>query len=286
MEYIVAEFTINCEPALLEVARDLLADISAEAGFEAFESTDRGLNGYVQKTALKQSLLDADIADFPLEHTTVTYQLHSVESKNWNEQWEKAGFEPINIDDKVVIYDTRRESPHVPNGAVPISILPHQTFGTGTHQTTRMMIRSLLGIPVQGKRVVDCGCGTGILGITASKLGAAEVIGYDVDEWCVSNATHNAKENSVGNMTVLHGDSKVLDGIDKPFHVVMANINRNILLQDMPTFNKIMTPDAQLILSGFYQEDAKIILEKAARLKLREARRLTEDDWCCLTLTH
>jgi ribosomal protein L11 methyltransferase len=148
-----------------------------------------------------------------------------------------------------------------------------------------MIVSTLLHSDIEGKRVLDCGCGTGILGITASKLGAQEVVGYDIDEWSVENTRHNAEINKVENMDVLHGDSTVLNHISGVFDIVLANINRNILLQDMHQFRDVMAGNSKLILSGFYEEDVPLLLEKAKELGLEEYGRKTDTNWCCLALT-
>lgn len=268
----------------MQVARDLVADAAAEAGFESFEETNEGLKGYVQKEQLDAQLLDQNLADLLLEDTTVTYDLQDAENKDWNEQWELAGFDPINIDNRIIVYDARRDRQEVPQGAIPIYIYARQAFGTGTHQTTRMVITALLGMSMEGRRVLDCGCGTGILGIAALKLGADEAVGYDIDEWSVDNAHHNAEQNGVGRLSVFHGDAAVLSHVCGVFDVVVANINRNILLQDMAAFKDVMASEATLVLSGFYETDAPMLLEAAASHGLHETGRLCDDGWCCLIL--
>lgn len=284
MKYIVAEFKIACSPELLQVARDLVADAAGEAGFESFEETPDGLKGYVQEQLFDREMLDRNLAELLLDAATVGYTLHSTEDKDWNEQWEQEGFAPIDIGGRVLIYDARQPAPAIPAQAVGVSIRARQAFGTGTHQTTRLMIASLLDSPLQGKRVLDCGCGTGVLGLVAAKLGAREVVAYDIDEWSVENAKHNAQENHVENLTVLHGDAQVLSHVSGLFELVMANINRNILLHDMPALAEMLTADGTLIISGFYEEDAPLLLAEAAKSGFREQGRQTEDRWCCLRL--
>lgn len=281
MEYLAATFTISCPDGLMQTARDLLADASAEAGFESFEDTDNGLNGYVQKSLFNQDALDEAIADFPLEKTTISYSLADAENKDWNETWEESGFEPISIDDKIIIEDSNH-NPQTSN-IKPQRILidAKLAFGTGNHETTRMIISTLLGMELRDKRVLDCGCGTGILGITASKLGAKEIVGYDIDQWSVDNSQHNAKLNGVDNMTVLLGDVSVLKSIGGEFDIVIANINRNILLNDMPAMADKLASGGQIIFSGFYEEDLPMLSDKAASLELSLKDSRTENRWCC-----
>ena len=288
MKYLVATFQIEAEADLLQTCRDLLADGAAEAGFESFEDTDNGLEAYVQKDLLDQETLDNYIADFPIEGIQITYDLKDAEDKDWNQEWEEQGFEPIYVGDQVVIYDAKHPELYPDTSDRPdiieIGIEAKLAFGTGNHETTRMIISQMLQMTFKTKRVLDCGTGTGILGLTASKLGAKEIVGYDIDEWSVENAKHNAVLNGIDNMEVLFGNSSVLNHISGMFDVVMANINRNILLDDMRLFRSVMNADATLILSGFYEEDVPVLLEKANELGLHEIARKTDNNWTCLVL--
>ena len=288
MKYLVATFQIEAADDLLQACRDLLADGAAEAGFESFEDTDNGLEAYVQKELFDQEMLDNYIADFPIEGTHITYDIKDAEDKDWNQEWEEQGFGPIYVGDQVVIYDAKHPElyPDTSNrpDIIEIGIEAKLAFGTGNHETTRMIISQLLEMPVKTKRALDCGTGTGILGLAASKLGAKEVVGYDIDEWSVENAKHNAVLNGVDNMEVLFGNSSVLNHISGMFDIVMANINRNILLDDMRLFRSVMNADATLILSGFYEEDVTVLLEKANELGLHEIGRKTDNNWACLVL--
>lgn len=290
MKYYAIKFNIQTSDDMLQVARDLLADSAAEAGCESFEDTDNGLTAYAQQEIWNQEEMDSQIENFPLLDTKITYTVEDAEDKDWNQCWEDEGFAPIIVDDKIVIYDAKHTtldelSALSTNAETTIAIDAQLAFGTGTHQTTRMIVSTLLHSDIEGKRVLDCGCGTGILGIAASKLGAQEVVGYDIDDWSVNNTRHNAEINKVENMEVLHGDSTVLNHISGMFDIVMANINRNILLQDMHQFRDVMSGNSTLILSGFYEEDVPLLLEKAKELGLEEYGRKTDDNWCCLALT-
>ena len=288
MKYLVATFNIEAEADLLEASRDLHADGAAQAGFETFEETEQGMDAYVQKELFDRETLDAYIADFPISDAHITYSIQDAEDKDWNQEWEEQGLEPIYVADQVVIYDAKHPElyPDTSNrpDIIEIGIEAKLAFGTGNHETTRMIISQLLQMPIKTKRVLDCGTGTGILGLTASKLGAKEVVGYDIDEWSVENAKHNALLNGVDNMEVLFGNSSVLNHISGVFDVVMANINRNILLDDMRLFRSVMNTDATLILSGFYEEDVPVLLEKANELGLHETARHTDNNWTCLVL--
>ena len=292
MKYYEVNMTI--EPCSQD-AQDLLAALTAEAGMETFEETETGLKGYAQQQLFDEEALQQSISDFPMDGVTINYTICEAEDKDWNEQWEQEGFEPIIIRGEklevrgeksadVMIHDGRHLPTDIshPTSTIMIEIDAHMAFGTGTHETTRMICRQLMSMNLKGKRVLDCGCGTGILGICALKLGAESCVGYDIDEWSADNTRHNAVINQVDNrLDVLCGDASVLKGFGAEFDVVLANINRNILLQDMEYFANVMVPGATLILSGFYQSDCKLLEEKATSLGLRPIAVMTEGDWAC-----
>ena len=280
MKYFEVEFTISPYSA---DAADLFASLAGEAGFETFEETETGLKGYVQQALFDEDALRECIEDFPFEGTSIIYNVREAEDRDWNEQWEQEGFEPIVIADQLVIHDGR----HLPevDSKVQIEIDAKLAFGTGTHETTRMICTQLLKL-AKG-RVLDCGTGTGILSICALKLGATEAVGYDIDEWSVDNARHNAVINRVDDrFTSLLGDAKILENIDEKFDIVLANINRNILLADMPMFVSKMHEGSLLILSGFYSDDCEILIEKAHSIGLKLVSKTTDHDWACLVLKH
>lgn len=292
MKYYEVNMTI--EPCSQD-AQDLLAALTAEAGMETFEETETGLKGYAQQQLFDEESLQQAISVFPMDGVTISYTICEAEDKDWNEQWEQEGFEPIEVrckmddvrgmeDRLLVIHDGRHLPSDIshPTSTIMIEIDAHMAFGTGTHETTHMICRQLMGMDLKGKRVLDCGCGTGILGICALKLGAESCIGYDIDEWSADNTRHNAVINQVDNrLKVLCGDASVLKGFGTEFDVVLANINRNILLQDMEHFTNVMVPEATLILSGFYLSDCKLLEEKATSLGLRPIAVMTEGDWAC-----
>lgn len=284
MKYLVAEFKIECQDGMIQIARDLLTDALGEAGFETFEDTEEGIKGYVQESLFDENAMNDVISNFMLPDVTINANIQEAEYKNWNEEWEEAGFERININDSITIYDARHDDGNGIASGISIGIETKQAFGTGTHETTRMIVSTLLNIDLKGKRVLDCGCGTGILGIAASKLGASEVVGYDIDEWSSENAIHNTELNGVGNMKVMLGDASVLKSVEGKFDVVLANINRNILLADMPAFVSVMADDSLLILSGFYASDVDLLIEKASSLGLSKIDSKSDSEWTCLVL--
>ena len=290
MKYFEAIFTVS---PYSSDACDVLAAMAGEAGFETFEETENGLKGYVQQSLFDEETLRATIADFPFEGVSITYDIHEAEDRDWNEQWEQEGFEPIVISGEkpevsgeryptIVIHDGRHLPESMPDDAIAIEIDAKLAFGTGTHETTRMICGTLLSIP-SPLSVLDCGTGTGILSITALKLGAAQAVGYDIDEWSVDNARHNAVINFVDDrFESLLGDASILNKVEGTFDLVLANINRNILLADMPMFREKMASGAKLILSGFYTEDAPMLVDKAKTLGLTLQQQKEDQNWCCL----
>ena len=285
MKYLSYRFRFKCSDERLQPSKDILMDLSADCGFESFEDKNGEYIGYVQENLIDEAALDRLIADFPIPDVKISYVKSEVQDQNWNYVWEQQGFEPINIDDRVIVFDAKKNIVNPPRpDSILIGIDAVQAFGTGTHQTTQMMIKMLVGMDLTGKSVLDCGCGTGILCLVASKLGAERVIGFDIDEWSVNNTIHNAKINGVNNVSVLHGDAGVISHISGCFDYVLANINRNILLNDMPKYEEVMTGQSYLIVSGFYLEDIPLLLEKAESLKLAEIKRFQQDHWACLIL--
>jgi ribosomal protein L11 methyltransferase len=284
MKYFEVKFTIN---PVSEDACDLLAALAGEAGFETFEETPDGLNGYVQQSLFNETALQAALQDFPFQDVTISYEVRPAEDRDWNEQWEQEGFEPIVVSNRLVIHDGR----HLPKAPLPsdslaVEIDARQAFGTGTHETTRMVCSTLLHLaPLNGLKVLDCGTGTGILSICALKLGAASATGYDIDEWSVDNARHNAVINQVDDrFTSLLGDASILNKVEGSYDIVMANINRNILLNDMPAFRSKMADGSTLILSGFYTADIPLLAKRAAETGLRITDKKEDNEWACITL--
>ena len=284
MKYYVVDFIISCKEEIKDMAKELLADAAGEAGFESFEDTENGIKGYVQTDMLDHNMLGELIRNFILPDVNISYTLSPMEDRNWNEEWEKQGFEPIVIGNNIVIYDAKHDS-LTDDDKITIGIDTKQAFGTGTHETTRMIISALLTIDIKEKRILDCGCGTGILGIAALKLGAAQAVGYDIDEWSVNNSKHNAQINGIDNMQVLHGNVHVLTHVNGIFDIVLANINRNILLADLPACKEVLSKQGTIILSGFYTEDVPVLTTKAEELGLSKVKEMTNNNWACIVLT-
>lgn len=285
MKYYEVKFIISAPDGMMQDARDILMALAGEAGFETFEETEQGVTGYVQQALFQRERLGDTLSFFPIESVRVDYEVAEAEDRDWNEQWEQEGFEPIVIDRRCVVHDGRRlGNCSLSEYPLAIEIDAHLAFGTGTHESTRMMVGSLLELDLNDKRVLDCGCGTGILGIAALMNGAREAVGYDIDEWSVDNARHNAVINQVNDRyTALLGDVHVLNKVDGTFDVVLANINRNILLADMPVFREKLADGGWLLLSGFYAADIPLLTDKAEGLGLKLVKTCQDGEWQCIT---
>ena len=283
MKYFEVEFTVK---PTTQDACDLLAAMAGDAGFETFEETETGMKGYVQQALFDQVLLDDTLSDFPMQDVSISYDVQEADDQDWNAEWEAEGFEPIVVgDNDIVVHDGRHLPPTTQPPAVTIEIDAKLAFGTGNHETTRLMLTALLDLKTP-QSVLDCGTGTGILAIAALKLGAQRAVGYDIDEWSADNARHNAVINQVDDrFTSLLGDATVLDTLDETFDLVMANINRNILLGDLPRFAEKMHKGSTLLLSGFYEADAALLMEKANELGLSLEKKRTDNEWTCLRFT-
>ena len=278
MRYTEIHFTIS---PYNEAAADVLAALLADSGCDTFESTDNGLTAYILQSsfnedAIKEAVITT-ISTFACggtsgEKLAITFTAEAAPDENWNACWEaEHHFEPITL----------------PDGQ-QIRILPRQAFGSGEHATTRMILKLLAEVPLAHATVIDAGCGTGILGIAALKMGAAHVFAYDIDEWSTRNAEENYSLNGVLDAEaaeIVLGDASVLDQAPKA-DVVMANINRNILLADMPAFVKAMKNAAQLVLSGFYEADIAPLTQRAEALGLKLTSTYADGDWRALLLNN
>lgn len=277
MQYYEIQFHVT---PYSETACDILSAIVADcAGLESFIPTPYGINGYAQTNLLDRPALEKALAEFPLPDVKVTCRIEKAEDKNWNEEWEKNSFKPLWIDGRIYIHADETVPEVKPE--FDIRIDPHQAFGTGNHQTTSMILSYLADCDLTGLRILDAGCGTGIIGLFCALKGAAEVTGYDIDNWSVRNTLENIRLNHVSCMEVLEGDASLLEGMPL-FDLVAANINRNILLNDMPSFNNVLKEGGKLILSGFYTEDISLLEEKANKLNLKLQTTCEKDHWAML----
>lgn len=255
MNYYELTFTY-ISPVETTVINDILAAELGEIGFESFMENENGLQGYIPDTCYNEKLILQKLSDFPLDNITIQYQTTYIESKDWNEEWEKNYFQPIRIGKECLIRASFHEDE--PGYDHTILIDPKMAFGTGNHETTFLMISEMLRLDLTGKELLDMGCGTAVLAILAQKKKAARVVAIDIDEWAYRNALENIRLNNAPEIQVALGGAERIPEFGK-FDMVFANINRNILLRDIPRYAACMKPDALLYMSGFYTDDIPAI---------------------------
>lgn len=276
MKYLEVTFTTHpCN----ETVNDVVSALAGEIGFESFVECEEGIQAYVQQTLFDENALKEMVAEFPLPDATIEYTIKEAEDKNWNEEWEKNFFQPIVIGDRCCIHSTFHQD--TPRTDYEILINPQMAFGTGHHETTSSIISELLDADLAGKSVLDMGCGTSILAILASMRGADRVTAIDIDDWCVNNSRDNIALNNISNITVELGDAGLLKN-RQPFDVVIANINRNILLADLPRYAACMHPGSEIYMSGFYVQDIPSIREKAESLGMEFVHYHEKNNWAAV----
>lgn len=290
MRYLSTSFRVEAsDESERQSACDILAALLGDCGYEAFAPSPHGLDAFVPENLYDESAVSGVLERFPMDSVAISCHTESVPDRDWNAAWEQSGFAPISVGDALTVYDARHtDTSAIPTGEgcpLPLLIETTQAFGTGTHQTTQMVLRCLTTIPPMGKSVLDCGCGTGILGIAALRLGSARAVGYDIDEWSVANARHNAALNGVPQLDIRLGDVACLGGIDGLFDIVMANINRNIILADLPQIARKAAPGTTLIFSGFLDADADAVASAARLQGFAPAESLRDGEWACLMMT-
>ena len=263
-----------------EINREILVAELGAIGYESFTETDELVEAYIPTGDFSDDALTHLFPDyFPGFQFSFTSEI--IPDQNWNEVWEKNYFQPLLIADRCLI----RAPFHTeyPKAEYEIVIEPGMAFGTGNHETTSLMISEILEQNLIGKTVLDMGCGTGILSILASMRGAETITGVDIDSWAVKSTTENATYNNVSNLEVIQGGAEVLP--DKKFDIIYANIQRNILLNDMPQYCKVLKLGGELIMSGFYTDDLESIKDRATALGL-QLRRFTENErWVAAVFT-
>lgn len=269
--YIGYHFTITPK----EPAGEILVAQLGETAFESFIETENGLSAYVQKELWTENILEeADILNS--DEFSITYSFEEIEQVNWNEEWEK-NFEPIAVDNTCYVRAPFHEAKNVP---YEIVIEPKMSFGTGHHETTFMMIQHLLETELEGKKTLDMGCGTAILAILAEMKGAKPIDAIDIDNWCYLNSIENAERNNCSHITVYEGDAALL--ASRKYDVVIANINRNILLQDMQQYVDCLNQGGTLLLSGFYEEDIPYIDASCTEKGLTFVKKHQKNNWVSL----
>lgn len=263
-----------------EVVKDVLTAVLADLGFESFVTEDESVKAYVQMDLFDNDELNNAINNFPIEGVEqITYTFKEVEDRNWNEEWEKNYFQPVMIADRCIIHSTFHKD--IPKAEYDIAINPQMAFGTGHHETTSLVIEYLLEEDVTGNAVIDMGCGTSVLAIMASMRGANRCTAIDIDDWCVRNSKENIQLNNISNITVLHGDANILLGVDA-CNLFIANINRNILVNDMSKYVSKMADKATLLMSGFYTEDIDEIKKSAEENGLTFVSYKQKNNWAAV----
>ena len=269
--YIGYHFTIDP----VELGSEILIAELGEKAFESFIETETGISAFVQKDLWDTNILD-DIQILSNPEFKIEYTFEEIEQVNWNEEWEK-NFEPIDVDGKCHVRAPFHEKT---SAEYDIVIEPKMSFGTGHHETTHMMIQHLLETDLVGKKTLDMGCGTAILAILAEMKGAQPIDAIDIDNWCYLNSIENAERNNCKHISVYEGDASLLIG--KKYDVIIANINRNILLNDMQQYVDCLNENGILFLSGFYTEDIPVISESCTSKGLTYVKQFERNYWVAM----
>jgi len=259
-----------------ELGSEILIAELGELAFDSFEETENGVSAYILKEFWNESILE-DIYILTNDEFKISYTFEEIETVNWNEEWEK-NFQPIDVNGICQVRAPFHEST---NAKYEIVIEPKMSFGTGHHETTFMMIQHLLELDVENLKTLDMGCGTAILAILAEKKGAKPIDAIDIDNWCYLNSIENAERNNCHNITVYEGDASLLNQGQK-YDLIIANINRNILLNDLNTYTNCLNSDGIVLLSGFYNEDIEAIDKCCTDLGLRFEKKLERNNWVSL----
>ena len=269
--YIAYEFLVIPQNPATEI---LIAELG-HVGFESFVENDNGVTAYIQKQEWNSNILD-DLYILGSAEFNIKFSYHEVIQTNWNKEWEK-NFNPIQVDGQVSVRAPFHKNPSL---KFDIVIEPKMSFGTGHHETTHMMIQHLLALDLENKKVLDMGCGTGILAIFAEMKGDQPTDAIDIDSWCYQNSIENVQRNGCKHITVLEGDSSLLKG--KKYDVIIANINRNILLSDMKIYTDSLHQEGILLLSGFYKDDIAIIESEVVKHGLVFDKMIQRNRWVAL----
>ena len=269
--YIAYEFSLSPRDPATEI---LIAELG-HVGFESFVENDNGVTAYIQKQEWNSKILD-NLYVLGSPEFKIRFSHHEVIQTNWNKEWEN-NFNPIQVDGEVSVRAPFHKNPSL---KFDIVIEPKMSFGTGHHETTHMMIQHLLALDLENKKVLDMGCGTGILAIFAEMKGAQPIDAIDIDSWCYKNSLENIQRNRCKYITVLEGDSSLLKG--RKYDVIIANINRNILLSDLKTYTDCLNENGVLLLSGFYKEDVTIIEEEVIKHGLYFDNLIQKNNWVAI----
>lgn len=274
MEYVAYSFTLT---PYQEALADVLTYYLGEIGFDSFEPTAEGVVGYLPKALVKEEEIALICENFPCQ---VAFSEQPFEQKNWNETWEKNWIEPVKISDNIVVIPAQAES-KVGEETYAIRISPNCSFGTGTHPTTALLLKALDALPIDNTwEVLDMGCGTGILGIFSLMKGAKDCLALDIDSWSVESTLENAKLNGCSCINVVEGSVEQIEDKKECFHLILANIHRNILLAHIPAYYQSLKKDGYLFLSGFYQEDVEILNRKLTEEGFHHLQSHQQEEWC------
>jgi len=261
-----------------ETTRALIISELADLGFEAFLETDNGFEAAIEKSQFEEAKVDEVFGNYS-KGNQLAYHMEEVAKENWNKLWEE-NFEMTEVNSELLI----RAPFHEPDRkyVYEIVVMPKMSFGTGHHATTQLMLKQQMLLNHEGKRVFDAGCGTGILAIMAMKLGAAKADACDVEDWSVENAKENAAANGV---KVKVGLGKAADFLQEAhYDIFLANINRNIVLEELAVYAKMLKPNGSLLLSGFYEQDVETVVNEAFEYRLHQVSHSTQNQWACLLL--
>ncbi len=272
--YIAYNFTVSP----LQPATEILIAELGYAGFESFVENKNGVTAYIQKEEHNDAILE-NIYALKNDEFQISYTIEEIAQVNWNSEWEK-NFQPIQVNDLVSIRAPFHENPNL---KYDIIIEPKMSFGTGHHETTHMMVQHLLALDVKDKKVLDMGCGTGILAIFAEMKGAEPIDAIDIDAWCYENSVENCQRNNCKHISVYEGDVGLL--VNKKYDVIIANINRNILMLDIKQYANCLTKNGILLLSGFYQEDIPVIDSEVSKFGLKLDTIIERNNWVALKYT-
>ena len=274
MNYWEFNFSVNPKAPWAEV---LMAQL-AEIGFESFVDTDLGLQAYVSESEFNEDAFSSlDLIFQKNSEISIQFEKIFIREQNWNAEWESS-FEPVQIGQELLIVAPFHQIEQ--HAGLIIIIEPKMSFGTGHHQTTRLMSKALFELPKVPDNVLDMGSGTGVLAILAEKLGAQNILAIDIEEWAFENALENVERNSCNQIDVLQGDAHLLSG--RSFDLILANINKNVLLQDLETYANCLNHNGLLLLSGFFTSDNEILLNSAKNANLALVKSMSEENWSCL----
>lgn len=270
MDYI----ELDCKVAPIEPGNEIVIAELGELGFESFVEDEEGLKAYIPKESYSEEVINKLTSlDFG-EAISFNFESNYIADQNWNTEWEK-NFTPLTIDD--ICYIRAPFHPAKTDVKYEIVIEPKMSFGTGHHATTSLMIREMMKLDLKGGSVLDMGCGTGILAILASKMGAEKIKAIDIEEWAYKNALENVDKNDAGNISVFQGGVEQIG--DDEFNVILANINRNVLLEQIVFYKSVLASGGYLLMSGFLVEDEEIIKACAASNGLRFVSGDSEKNW-------